>query len=82
MIVATVISALLLFGLVLADVLTDRALSRLPVANAVHIEVTGHQWWWEARYLPDGRHARLHPRQRTAHAGRAAGRRVARGCAT
>ena len=51
-IVATVISALLLFGLVLADVLTDRALSRLPVANAVHIELTGHQWWWEARYLP------------------------------
>ncbi|SAL77380.1 cytochrome c, monohem [Caballeronia terrestris] len=52
-IVATVISAVLLFGLVLADVLTDRALSRLPVANAVHIELTGHQWWWEAHYLSD-----------------------------
>jgi cytochrome c oxidase subunit 2 len=51
-IVATVVSAILLAGLVVADVLTDRALSRLPVADAVHIELTGHQWWWEARYLP------------------------------
>ena len=51
---ATAVSAVLLFGLVFADVLTDRALSRLPVADAVHIELTGHQWWWEARYLPAG----------------------------
>lgn len=50
---ATAISAVLLFGLVFADVLTDRALSRLPVADAVHIELTGHQWWWEARYAAD-----------------------------
>jgi cytochrome c oxidase subunit 2 len=51
---ATAVSAVLLFGLVFADVLTDRALSRLPVTDAVHIELTGHQWWWEARYLPAG----------------------------
>jgi cytochrome c oxidase subunit 2 len=51
-IVATFVSAVLLAGLVIADVLTDRALSRLPVADAVHVELTGHQWWWEARYLP------------------------------
>jgi nicotinamide riboside transporter PnuC len=36
-IAATTVSVLLLVGLVLADVLTDRALSRLPVADAVHI---------------------------------------------
>ncbi|MDR5763302.1 cytochrome C oxidase subunit II, partial [Caballeronia sp. LZ035] len=39
---ATGLSALLLFGLILADVLTDRALSRLPVDKALHIEVTGY----------------------------------------
>jgi len=51
---ATGLSALLLFGLVLADVLTDRALSRLPIDNALRIEMTGYQWWWQARYLSDG----------------------------
>ncbi|CAB3805926.1 Cytochrome c oxidase subunit 2 [Pararobbsia alpina] len=51
---ATLLSSVLLFGLLFADVLTDHALSTLPVANALTIEVTGHQWWWEARY-PSGR---------------------------
>jgi cytochrome c oxidase subunit 2 len=51
---STAVSTFLLFGLVLADVLTDRALSRLPVDNALRIEMTGYQWWWQARYLPDG----------------------------
>jgi cytochrome c oxidase subunit 2 len=50
---ATVVSVVLLCGLVVADVLTDRALSRLPVDDAIHIELTGHQWWWEARYRPE-----------------------------
>ncbi|MDR5822507.1 cytochrome c oxidase subunit II [Caballeronia sp. LZ043] len=52
-ILATSISVILLFGLILADVLTDRALSRLPVDKALHIEVTGYQWWWQARYLSE-----------------------------
>jgi cytochrome c oxidase subunit II len=51
---ATVISALLLVGLVAASVFTDRALARLPLANAVNIEVTAHQWWWTARYTGGG----------------------------
>ena len=38
---------------IVADIATDRALSRLPVANAVQLEMTGHQWWWEARYADD-----------------------------
>ena len=50
---ASIASVVLLFGLLLADVMTDRALSRLPVANALHLEMTGHQWWWEARYGRD-----------------------------
>ena len=36
-----------LFG---ATVVTDRALARLPLADALHIKLTGHQWWWEATY--------------------------------
>jgi heme/copper-type cytochrome/quinol oxidase subunit 2 len=34
-----------------ADMWTDRALSRLPAADALRIEMTAQQWWWEARYL-------------------------------
>ncbi|WP_245763202.1 cytochrome c oxidase subunit II [Paraburkholderia diazotrophica] len=54
---ATGLSVVLLVGLVVADVMTDRALSRLPVDDAVHIEVTGQQWWWQAAYAPDGGNA-------------------------
>jgi cytochrome c oxidase subunit II len=51
---ATIASALLLVGLVAASVFTDRALAKLPLANAVNIEVTAHQWWWTARYVNGG----------------------------
>jgi cytochrome c oxidase subunit 2 len=40
----------LLFGLLLASFLTDRKLARLPLADAVHIQLTAHQFRWEARY--------------------------------
>jgi cytochrome c oxidase subunit 2 len=43
-----------LLALLAADVFTSRALGRLPLQDAVNIELIGHQWWWEARYLdPD-----------------------------
>jgi len=48
--VATGLSLVLLLGLLGASVFTDRALAQMPLANALHIELTGHQWWWEARY--------------------------------
>lgn len=48
---ATAASALGLVALLVADAWTSRALARLPLADAVNIELTGHQWWWEARYL-------------------------------
>lgn len=47
---ASLLSATLLAGLVVADVLTDRSLSRLPVDDALHLEMTGAQWWWQVRY--------------------------------
>ena len=43
-------SVLLLFGLLIASVVVDRALAQLPLQQAVNIEVTAHQWWWEIRY--------------------------------
>ncbi|MBB1600434.1 cytochrome c oxidase subunit II [Variovorax sp. UMC13] len=48
---ATLGSAGLLMVLLGIDIWTDRALSRLPTADAVRIEMTAQQWWWEARYL-------------------------------
>ena len=49
-IVAAVISAIGLFGLLVASVATDRALAHLPLDNGISLEMTGHQWWWEVRY--------------------------------
>lgn len=48
---AVIVSGLALVALIAASFFTDRALARLPLANAVHIELVGHQWWWSARYL-------------------------------
>lgn len=50
---AVAASTVLLFVLLIADVMTDRALAQLPLGNGIHIELTGHRWWWEARYTAD-----------------------------
>jgi cytochrome c oxidase subunit 2 len=47
---AVALTALILFGLLVADFLTDRNLTRLRRPNPLEITVTGHQWWWEVRY--------------------------------
>jgi cytochrome c oxidase subunit II len=47
---ATAVCVLLLLGLIMASVMTDRLLARLPLRDALHIQVTAHQWWWELRY--------------------------------
>jgi cytochrome c oxidase subunit 2 len=44
------VSAVLLVALFGATVVVDRALAQLPLADALHITLTGHQWWWEATY--------------------------------
>jgi len=51
--IAIAVSGLLLFGLLVASIFTDYAIARLPLADALHIELTGHDWWWEARYRSD-----------------------------
>ena len=47
---AVAISTILLIGLLVASVATDRALAQLSLADAVHIRVTAHQWWWDVVY--------------------------------
>jgi cytochrome c oxidase subunit 2 len=47
---AVAVSIALLLVLLVASVATDRALAQLPLRDAVHIELTGHQWWWSVRY--------------------------------
>jgi cytochrome c oxidase subunit 2 len=39
-----------LFALTLCSVLTDRALAQLPLQQAINVDVTGNQWWWDVRY--------------------------------
>jgi cytochrome c oxidase subunit II len=47
---ATAASVAGLLVLLAGDVFTSRALARLPLEDAVDIELVGHQWWWEAHY--------------------------------
>lgn len=51
---AAMATALALSGLVVADIATDHALSRLPVADAIHIRLTASQFWWKAEYAENG----------------------------
>ena len=51
---AVVVSGLALVALIVASAFTDRALARLSLRDAVHVEVTGNQWWWSLRYI-DGK---------------------------
>lgn len=44
--VASVLLGIMFF----ASIFTDRAIARLPLEDALHVEVTGYQWWWEAKY--------------------------------
>ncbi len=39
-----------LLGLLVASVWTGRAVASLGAESAVTINLTGHQWWWEAEY--------------------------------
>ena len=48
---AVVLTILGLLVLLAASVFTDRALARLPLHDAVNIQVTGHQWWWSVKYI-------------------------------
>jgi len=47
---AVALSMLLLVVLLGASVMTDRALARLPLDDALVVHVTANQWWWDVIY--------------------------------
>ncbi len=49
---ATGVTIAVLFGLLVASILTGRAVARFGAADALRVRVTGHQWWWELEYEP------------------------------
>jgi cytochrome c oxidase subunit 2 len=51
---ASVVTVLILIGLLIASVTTGKAIAGLGQAkNGMVVEVTGNQWWWYIRYLND-----------------------------
>ena len=50
-ILATTISLVILFGLLVASTVTSRAIGSLTDTDAVAIQLTGYQWWWHAEYV-------------------------------
>jgi cytochrome c oxidase subunit 2 len=44
------VSLVALLGLLLASVLTGRAIGSLTSPNPLTIQVTGYQWWWSIQY--------------------------------
>jgi len=48
--VSVVITAILLFGFLVSSVLTGKAIATVDDPTAVHIQVTGNQWWWDIQY--------------------------------
>jgi cytochrome c oxidase subunit II len=52
-VIGATLSIIGLLGLLVASVMTDRALANLPLKDGVVIQVAGQQWWWQATYYPD-----------------------------
>jgi cytochrome c oxidase subunit II len=48
--VCTAVTAVVLFVLLVASIMTDRGLAMLATHDALTVEITGHQWWWEVQY--------------------------------
>jgi cytochrome c oxidase subunit 2 len=53
---ATVVILLVFFGY---DLSVGRTLNPVPRAHPLTVEVTGHQWWWEATYADTSAHGRF-----------------------
>jgi cytochrome c oxidase subunit 2 len=47
------ISAVILFGTTIWNAVTLAAVTKPPVQPDITVEITAHQWWWEARYDSD-----------------------------
>src|SRR4051812_26603171 len=48
---ATGLTLILLFILLSHDLVTGHSIAALESKNAITIEVTGRQWWWQVRYM-------------------------------
>jgi cytochrome c oxidase subunit 2 len=44
------VTAFILFVLLVGDMVTGRGIHTIPDPNPLTITITGHQWWWEAKY--------------------------------
>jgi cytochrome c oxidase subunit 2 len=49
-IAATALTTVILFVILVASVMTGRAISARPDSDVIDVEVVGHQWWWEFVY--------------------------------
>ena len=47
---ASAATIVILFGLLVASVVTGRAIGSLGSAEGLVIEITGNQWWWDVEY--------------------------------
>jgi len=59
-IIWTILPAALLAGIAIPTILTIFSVAQKPVgSDVIHVNVTGHQWWWQYEYTnfktPDGR---------------------------
>jgi cytochrome c oxidase subunit 2 len=48
--VAVSLTGVVLVGLAITDFLANRELNRVP-SDAMRVQVTAHQWWWDVEYL-------------------------------
>jgi len=48
--IAAVISAVTLIAILTQSVITGRALDTIRTPGALHLVVTGNQWWWDIQY--------------------------------
>ena len=48
---AVALTAVILFALLVASYRTGKAVAAHGSGHSMVVEVTGHQWWWEFRYL-------------------------------
>jgi cytochrome c oxidase subunit 2 len=44
------LTVLILFGLLVASISTQRVVGSVRASSALTIEIVGHQWWWEIHY--------------------------------
>lgn len=47
---ATGLTIVVLFGLLVASVVSGRAVASLGASDALLVEITGNQWWWNVEY--------------------------------